>query len=312
MTPPFITGPTAVGKTAVAIEIALALGAEILSIDSRQAYRHLDIGTAKPTPEEQARVRHHLLDLFEPTEIASAQLFAGHFQRALLEIERRGHAALAAGGSGLYVDACLGRLDPLPPANERVREAHATILREQGPAALHARLRACDPAAAVRLHPHDVKRVGRALEVFELTGHPMSELQTRGERPDVSHDPCMLMLVREPEDIDARIAARADAMLAAGLVREVEAILAMGIPADAPGLQAIGYDDFAETLVGGRSLDEAVEHFIRRTRRYARRQITWFRHRYAGVTEVAIPRAEPAAATAERCLHLLAARRAEA
>jgi tRNA dimethylallyltransferase len=303
--PFFLTGATAVGKTAVGIELALALDAEILSIDSRQAYRRLDIGTAKPSPQERARVRHHLLDLFDPGETASAQLFAEHYRAALADLRARKRRALAVGGSGLYVDACLGRLDPLPPADRAIRAAHAQLLREAGPHALHARLREVDPASAVRLHPNDFKRVSRALEVHQLTGHALSELQRHTSPPDLSHEPMMLLLVRERDDLDARIETRAHAMIAQGLLDEVAGLLAAGLTPDAPGLEAIGYGDFALALDGRITREEAIARFTLRTRQYARRQLIWFRNRYRGVTEIAIPPDEPPEATAARCLEQL-------
>ncbi|MBM3317838.1 MAG: tRNA (adenosine(37)-N6)-dimethylallyltransferase MiaA [Candidatus Eisenbacteria bacterium] len=304
----FLVGPTAVGKTAVAIELALALGAEILSIDSRQAYRRLDIGTAKPTPDEQARVRHHLLDLCEPTETLSAEDFARSYRAVREDLARRGAAALATGGSGLYVDACLGRLDPLPPADAAIRAAHEELRRRLGPEALHALLVAVDPASAARLHPRDFKRVSRALEVHETSGRPLSELRTRADPLDVSRDPRLLLLLRAPADLDARIEARSAAMLAAGLLAEVRGLLESGVPAGAPGLEAIGYGDFAEVLRGALPLPAALERFARRTRQYARRQKGWFRNRYRGVTEVAIAPGEAPAETAGRCLDLLGIR----
>jgi tRNA dimethylallyltransferase len=301
----FLAGATAVGKTAVAIELALALDAEILSIDSRQAYRRLDIGTAKPTREERARVAHHLLDLFEPGETASAQAFAEHYRAVLADLRARRRRPLAVGGSGLYVDACLDRLDPLPPADPGIRASHARIVAEQGVIALHARLREVDPPSAVRLHPNDIKRISRALEVFELTGRALSELQRHDDHPDLSRDPRMLLLVREREDLDARIGMRARAMLDQGLLEEVAGLLAAGLTAGSPGLEAIGYGDFALALEGRITRDEAIERFVLRTRQYARRQIIWFRNRYRGVTEIAIAADEPPEATARRCLRQL-------
>jgi tRNA dimethylallyltransferase len=298
----FMVGPTAAGKTDAGIELALLLGTEILSIDSRQAYRRLDIGTAKPSPAEQARVRHHLLDLCEPAEALSAEAFARAFRAARASLEERGAPILAVGGSGLYVDACLGRLDPLPGSDAELRAGHDEIRRVQGPGALHARLRAVDPPSAARLHPHDFQRVSRALEVFQLTGRPLSALQRRAEPPDVARDPRMLLLARTPADLDARIERRARAMLAAGLLDEVRGLLAAGIAPDAPGLEAIGYGDFAAALRGDLPQAEAAARFVRRTRRYARRQMTWFRHRYRGVTEIPLAAGEDPRETAQRCL----------
>ncbi|MFH1145230.1 MAG: tRNA (adenosine(37)-N6)-dimethylallyltransferase MiaA [Candidatus Eisenbacteria bacterium] len=302
----FVVGPTAVGKTAVALILARRIGAEILSIDSRQAYRHLDIGTAKPTPEQRAAAAHHLLDLFDPREAASAEEFARRYREALHGIRTRGKAALAVGGSGLYVDACLGRLDALPPADAQIRAAHERIRDAEGAEALHRRLAQADPATAARLAPRDFQRVSRALEVQALTGRPLSRLQTRGGgRMDLSAGPPMLLLSRERSDLDQRIHERAQAMIDAGLLDEVTRLLAAGVPASSCALEAIGYTEFARALAGEVTMESALEGFLQRTRRYARRQMAWFRNRYAGVREVSVSRDEEPEETAGRILRLL-------
>ena len=304
--PVFLVGATAVGKTAVAVELAPCIDAEILSIDSRQAYRLLDIGTAKPTPAERAAVRHHLVDLFDPRETASAARFAGFYRGALADVHARGKRALAVGGAGLYVDACLGRLDPLPPADAAIRAEHRRIRDAEGPEALHRRLAESDPETAARLGPRDFQRVSRALEVQELTGRPLSRLHARGGRLDLSSGPPMVLLTRDRADLDRRIAARAEAMLAGGLLAEVERILAAGIPPDAPALEAIGYTEFARAIRGEGNLEEAARSFLLRTRRYAKRQETWFRNRYSGVHVVHVPPDETPPTTACRVLERLA------
>jgi tRNA dimethylallyltransferase len=303
--PPFLVGPTGVGKTAVAIPLARALGAEILSIDSRQAYRRLDIGTAKPTAAERAAVAHHLLDLFDPDEVASAAVFARHFHAALAGLRARGRGALAVGGSGLYVDACLGRLDRLPPADPAIRAAHRRIRDERGAAHLHEALRAADPETAARLAPADFQRVSRALEVFQTTGLPLSRLQTRRGPLDLTGGPAMVLLLRDRAELRRRIAARAHAMVEAGLLDELAALLASGVPPDAPGLQAIGYTDFVGVLRGEVARETAVSAFVARTAAYAKRQVTWFRNRYVGVRIVEAGEEAPEA-TADRVLRLLA------
>lgn len=298
----FLAGPTAVGKTAVAIPLARLLDAEILSIDSRQAYRLLDIGTAKPTCAERAAVPHHLLDLFDPRETASAEAFARHYRAAVALVHARGRRALAVGGSGLYFDACLGRLDPLPPADAGIRAEHRRIREREGPEALHRLLTSVDPPMAAVLAPRDFQRVSRALEVHALTGRRLSGLHTRRGRLELSAGPPMVLLLRERAELDRRIAARAEAMLAAGLLQEVSALAAQGIPLDAPGLEAIGYGEFARALAGEITLDEAMRAFILRTRRYAKRQMTWFRNRYRGVKEMMIPPDEDPSGTARRVM----------
>ncbi len=293
-------GPTAVGKTSVGIELAKRLGAEILSVDSRQVYKRLELGTAKPTAQERCAVAHHLIDLFEPTEQATAAEFARLYRQALGELTSRGKRGLAVGGSGLYVDACLGRLDAMPPASEAVRERHLRIRKEHGPEALHRALEAVDPAAARRLSPRDFQRVSRALEVFECAGVPLSALQRRRGPLDLTGGPQMILLLRDREQLNRRIEKRAHAMVAAGLPQEVERLLGEGVPARCPAFESIGYSEFARSLRREISLEEATEAFIQRTRRFAKRQITWFRNRYVGSVEILIPEGQPAEETAER------------
>ena len=302
----YLVGPTAVGKTAVGIHVARALGAEILSIDSRQIYRGLDIGTAKPTPAECAQVPHHLIDLCEPSARMSAAQFARHFAAACSDLARRGRRGLAVGGAGLYVDACLGRLDPLPPADPAVRARHARIAAEEGSAALHARLRRLDPASAGRLAPADLQRVSRALEVCELTGRRLSELQLQRGAWDVTTGPPMIVLARPRAELDARIETRARAMVAAGLLAEVERLVAAGVAPDCPACESIGYAEFAQVLSGERALEEALAAFVLRTRRYAKRQVTWFRNRYRGAVDLLIEPQETPEQTAQRALAVIA------
>lgn len=302
----YLVGPTAVGKTAVAIELARQTAAEILSIDSRQAYRLLEIGTAKPTAAERTTVTHHLLDLFAPTEVASAARFREHFLTTLRAVHARGKRALAVGGAGLYVDACLGRLDPLPGADPAIRARHAAVAARQGSAALHAHLTVVDPQTAGRVAPRDFKRISRALEVYELTGTPLSDLQTRDRGPlDLAGGPPMVLLTRPPDELYERIASRAQAMVAGGLAAEVQRLLARGVPRDAPGFESIGYAEFARVAAGEIGAAEATELLIRATRRYAKRQLTWFRNRYAGIRELEIRAGESPPETARRVRPLL-------
>jgi len=297
----FLVGPTAVGKTSVGIALAERRGCEILSVDARQIYKHLSVGTAKPTAEECARVRHHLIDLFEPTERVTAAAFAARFRDALAGIQARGAGAIAVGGSGLYVDACLGRLDTMPAADAGVREAHERIRREEGPEALHARLEKVDPASAARLSPRDFQRVSRALEVYETSGgRRLSDLQ-RGHGPlDLQGGPRMVLLSRDRGDLYRRIEARAEAMLDGGLLGEIASLLERGVARDCPAFESIGYTEFAAVLAGEVPLERAREHFLRRTRRYAKRQLTWFRNRYRGIEEVVIGEKESATDVAAR------------
>ncbi len=307
--PVFLVGATAVGKTAVGIELAERLGAEILSVDARQVYRQLNIGTAKPTADECTRVKHHLIDLYDPVEQVTAADFARRFGECLDDLRERGCEALAVGGSGLYVDACLGRLDAMPPADEAIRERHRLLRDREGDAGLHRRLAEVDPSSAARLSPADFQRVSRALEVRELTGTPLSELQrTRGPL-DLSVGPPLILLVRSREELRARIESRARAMLAEGLLEEVAALLEQGVAVNRPAFESIGYAEFAHALRGETSIEEASEAFIRRTRRYAKRQETWFRNRYTGVVEIQIDSGDTPQVTADKAYVAIAQRR---
>jgi tRNA dimethylallyltransferase len=295
-----------VGKTAVAIEIARQRGGEILSIDARQIYRHLELGTAKPTAAERAAAVHHLIDLYEPTERVSAAQFAEQFRAVHDNLRKRGIGALAVGGSGLYVDACLGRLDAMPPADEAIRQRHAALRESQGVGALHARLQEVDRVSAARIAPGDFKRISRALEVHELSGIALSALQRRRGRLDILPLAPMLLLLRDRAQLHERIAQRAGEMLSAGLLDEVARLLEQGIPADCPAFESIGYTEFARVLSGEMTLADARAKFIRRTQRYAKRQLTWFRNRYRGVVEISIAPGEASPQTAKRVLSALA------
>ena len=307
--PVFLVGATAVGKTAVGIELAERLGAEILSVDARQVYRQLNIGTAKPTADECTRVKHHLIDLYDPVEQVTAADFARRFGECLDDLRERGCEALAVGGSGLYVDACLGRLDAMPPADEAIRERHRLLRDREGDAGLHRRLAEVDPSSAARLSPADFQRVSRALEVRELTGTPLSELQRTPGPLDLSVGPPLILLVRSREELRARIESRARAMLAEGLLEEVAALLEQGVAVNRPAFESIGYAEFAHALRGETSIEEASEAFIRRTRRYAKRQETWFRNRYTGVVEIQIDSGDTPQVTADKAYVAIAQRR---
>ena len=307
--PVFLVGATAVGKTAVGIELAERLGAEILSVDARQVYRQLNIGTAKPTADECTRVKHHLIDLYDPVEQVTAADFARRFRECLDDLRERGCEALAVGGSGLYVDACLGRLDAMPPADEAIRERHRLLRDREGDAGLHRRLAEVDPSSAARLSPADFQRVSRALEVRELTGTPLSELQRTPGPLDLSVGPPLILLVRSREELRARIESRARAMLAEGLLEEVAALLEQVIAVNRPAFESIGYAEFAQALRGETSIEEASEAFIRRTRRYAKRQETWFRNRYTGVVEIQIDSGDTSQVTADKAYVAIAHRR---
>src|SRR5437867_5803639 len=268
-----IIGPTASGKSALALDLAERLGAEIVSADSRQIYRDLDIGTAKPTAAERARIRHHCLDLVAPDEAFDAARFRDAARAAIADIARRGHAALVVGGTGLYVRALLRGLCPAPPRAPALR---ATLAQEDAPA-LHRRLGVLDPAAAARIARTDARRIVRALEVALSSGVPLSRWQAEHGFGERAYDALVIGLARPTAELDARIAARARAMVDAGFLDEVRALHRRGLAAETPGLSAVGYRELLACVEGRTGLDAALAAMVRATRRFAKRQRTWFR-----------------------------------
>lgn len=273
-----ICGPTASGKTGLAVALALALDGEVVSCDSMQVYRGMDIGTAKPTAAEMQGVPHHLLDVAEPGEDFSVGRYVELADRAVQDILARGKVAIVCGGTGLYMDSLvLGRpFAPIPQTGRRqTLEQEAA---EHGIEPLLARLREIDPDAAARLHPSDRKRVIRALEVYEETGRTITQHNDETKRLPPKYDPVWLGLTYEPRSLlYDRIDARVDQMLAQGLIAEVRRLLDSGISPTATAMQAIGYKEIAAALRGDCDLETAVSAIKQGSRRYAKRQLTWFR-----------------------------------
>jgi tRNA dimethylallyltransferase len=282
-----IAGPTASGKTAFALACAERYGGEIVSVDSALVYRGLDIGAAKPTPAERARVRHHLIDVRDPWEAYSAADFARDARVAIDDILARGKLPILAGGTGLYFHALLQGLAPMPEADPALRAEIAAEAARVGWPALHARLAEIDPVAARRIHATDPQRIQRALEVHRASGRPISDWQRAHA---VERLPArVLKLVLAPHDravLHERIAARFDAMLAAGFLDEVRALRAMpelrAHPAvrDLPAIRAVGYRQAWEFLDGAATAAEFRERAIAATRQLAKRQWTWLRGEY--------------------------------
>lgn len=269
-----IVGPTAVGKTALSIRLAEHFGGEIVSADSRQIYRGMNIGTAKATPEERTRVPHHLLDIVSPDQWYTVAEFQAAATQAIADIHRRGRLPFLVGGSGLYVRAVAEGLEiPRVPPNPQLR-AELEGLAAKNPDALRARLAELDPQAAARIDPRNVRRVIRALEVCLATGRPISELQTK-RAPDYRMLWIGLTLPRE--ELYQRIDARVERMLELGLVDEVRRLAAQGYSWDAPAMTGVGYRQIGAYLRGECSLDEAVQDIKRATRRFVRQQANWFR-----------------------------------
>jgi len=266
-----IVGPTAVGKTALAIDLARRLDGEIVSADSRQIYRGMDIGTAKPTPEEQALVPHHLIDIVAPDEPYTLAQFQADAYAAINDGLARGKLPLLVGGTGLYVRAVVNGLRiPRVPPNPELRAQ----LAAQDSLALYERLRELDPEAAVRIDPRNVRRTIRALEVCLTTGERFSELG-RASPPPYRITQIGLTLSRS--ELYARIDARVDRMMADGLVSEVESLAAEGYSWSLPSMSGLGYREIGAFLRGQVSLDEAVANIKRNTRDFVRRQYAWFR-----------------------------------
>ena len=270
-----IVGPTASGKSAIALELAGRLGGEIVNADSRQIYRGMDIGTAKPAADERRAVRHHLYDIVDPAQEYSLALYKRDVRAVLEALWARDTFGWLVGGTGQYVWALLEdwQVPEVPPDHD-LRRSLADFAAENGPEALHDRLRAVDPDAADRIDARNIRRVVRAIEVHHHTGVPISTWQTKG-KPDFEY---LLFGIDVPRDeLDARIDRRVDAMFGAGFVDEVRALLDSGVPAAAPAMSSIGYSEVIRHLAGELSLDEATAQTKRATRRLARRQMQWFR-----------------------------------
>ena len=276
-----ITGPTATGKTRLGVMLARELGGEVVSADSMQLYRGMDIGTAKPTPAEMQGVPHHLIDVAEPWEGWSAAKFVEAARAACLDIISRGRLPIVVGGTGLYIDSLVqgrsfGAVDETGETRRELEERYDEI----GGAAMLRELAQLDPERAAKLSPNDKKRVVRAYEVYLLTGRTITELDRESREREPEFDAKYIILGWASRDeLYRRIDARVDEMVAQGLFEEVEALLAAGLGPDTTAMQAIGYKEAAEALRGACTREEAVEKIKRETRRYAKRQLTWLRRR---------------------------------
>jgi tRNA dimethylallyltransferase len=292
--PLFLAGPTAVGKSEVALLLAEQLGGEIISVDSMQVYRGLDIGTAKPTAAERARIPHHLIDVAELAEPFDAARFCALAKEAEAQITARGHRPIFCGGTGLYFKAYLEGLGEAPASSPQLRaELEATPLN-----VLLEELAARDPATFEKIDRQNPRRVIRALEVIRLTGRPFSEQRSQWtQATDGPMNGQFVVLNRAKPELDARINARVDTMFAQGLVAETESLLQRGLADNPTAMQSIGYRQVVEHLRGERSLADTVELVKARTRQFAKRQLTWFRrHADAKWIDIATTDAPPALA----------------
>ena len=276
-----IVGPTGAGKTSTAIEIGKKLNAEIISMDSMQIYRGMDIGTAKPTHDEQHQIPHHMIDIADPDEIFTVSAYRDMVLPIVDDILARGKLPMFVGGTGLYLNAISYEMSlGESGASHPVRDELNTIAQQtNGPLLLHDRLKQVDPVSAARLHPNDIRRVIRALEVYETSGKPMSEVSD-DQRKEGPYNVLVYGLSYPRDVMYTRINARVDEMIKAGLVDEVKRLLAQGVVPRAEGgaMQAIGYKEIVSALRGEMTMDRAIDLIKQGSRRYAKRQWTWFRH----------------------------------
>ena len=275
--PIVLLGPTATGKSEIGIHLARRLGGRIISADSMQVYRGLDAGTCKPSLESRREIPHELIDVADPVEAFSAGRFARLAMEAIDRTVRAGLTPIIVGGTGLYIRALLSGIAPMPARDEKVRRRLYDKARRCSAASLHQDLAAVDPSTAARLGPNDLQRVVRALEVIELTGIPLSgHIQASAFRPEVL--PALKVgLTMDRKLLDRRIEERVDRIFELGIVDEVRHILAAGVPPEANAFKALGYREVIGHLRGEIGLDEAIALVKRNTRRYARRQLQWFR-----------------------------------
>jgi tRNA dimethylallyltransferase len=273
----FLTGATAVGKTGVGIALARRLDAEIISLDSMAIYRGMDIGTATPTADEQAAVRHHLIDFVGPADEYSVAQYVDDAGQTVDEIRSRGKEVVFVGGTPLYLKSLLRGLFDGPPADWDLRHEIEREIELVGQHTLHERLTQIDPVAAAQIHPHDTRRLVRALEVFRATGEPISHQQLQFEEGRPA-DECRVFVLRRPrEELHRRIERRVEAMFEDGLIEEVQGLTSDGRQLGRTASQAVGYREVLDYLAGQYDLATAKERIMARTRRFAKRQGTWFR-----------------------------------
>lgn len=267
-------GPTASGKTEIAIRVAEKIGGEIISVDSVQVYRGFDIGSGKPSGEEKSRAPHHLIDIADPLDAIDASKFAELADRAIVDVRSRGKIPILAGGTFLWLKALLFGLVDAAPANEEIRARHRSEVESLGREAFHEKLRAVDPESGARLHPNDVVRVSRALEVFELTGKTLSDGHKSHGFSHARYDAELYAITRTPEELTSRIRARVDFWLASGWIEETENLVARGYGVSR-AMATVGYGEIRDFLAGDLPRADLSDTIVRRTRVFARRQRTW-------------------------------------
>ena len=272
-----LAGPTAAGKTEYAIRLAEELDGEIVSCDSMQIYKFMDIGSAKPDADQLARVKHHLVDCIDPREDFSVAEYQKLAKEAIKDIAGRGKVPVVTGGTGLYMNSLIYDMDfAVEPAHSDFREDMKKLAEEQGTDALYERLKKCDPEAAERIHPNNVKKIIRALEACEYADEGMQDISKLSKKCD-DYDVCLLGVAWPREVLYERINERVDALIKAGLEDEIKQLLSMGLTEDNISMKGIGYKEMIGYLNGEYDLDEAIRLIKRNTRHYAKRQMTWFR-----------------------------------
>ena len=272
-----LLGPTAVGKSELALELALALGAEIVNADSQQIYRYLDIGTGKPSPADRERIAHHLIDIVNPDEEFNAALFRRLATQSVEQIHGRHKNVIVCGGTGLYLKALTQGLFAGPGQDAQIRQSLERRIESDGQAALFHRLLRIDPSVGRAIHPNDRQRTIRALEVFQLTGKPLSQWQKEHAFQERPFEVLKIGLNRERGELYERINRRSERMVEDGLLEEVRNVVAMGYSLTLKPLRSVGYRQMGQVLLGQQELLGAIEEIKRETRRLAKRQLTWFR-----------------------------------
>jgi len=273
-----VSGPTASGKTALAIELAERLDSEIISADSMQVYKGMEIGAAAPAPEDQARVKHHFVSFLEPDEQFSAGAFERMARPVIDDLNARGKIAVVAGGAGLYIRALIEGLFHGPERDDSIHERLYREAEEKGMPALFARLNKCDPVYAGLINENDPRRIMRALEVYELTGEPLSKLHAEHQAGAMPLNVVQTAFDWPRDELYARVDKRVDIMLKSGFLDEVQRLLDTGHGEHIQRLRSLGYREFAKYLAGDCSYEEAADAMKQNTRRFAKRQLTWFRN----------------------------------
>ncbi len=297
-----LIGCTASGKSRVGLELARRMGGEIVSVDSMKIYRRMNIGTAKPSAEARREIPHHLIDVVEPSEPFSLGRYVETADAAVRDIAGRGKSVLAVGGTMMFVRGLVSGVFEGPPADPEFRRAIRDRAAREGTAVIHAELAAVDPRAAARIHPNDLRRIERALEVYHNLGTPISELQRQWEASHSAYDCRLVALRRGREEANKRINARAQRMVEAGLVDEVRSLLAEPAGIGEQAAQAVGYAEIIAHLRGELSLEQAVEQIKINSRHLAKHQRTWMRH-FAGVRFVDIAEGDTVEAVVDRVAH---------